>query len=101
MFPLEAQPGRLSELLKLFGRFEDVKKCVRQQLVGGAVIALSFVRVRHPTLNFQEMHQLPSTFDDRVDFSPHYVVVKGPAARMIVRTKAETEWLLREGARRQ
>lgn len=59
MYPLDAQPGRLSTLLRLSRRAEDMKKCVRQQLIGGAKVALAFVRVRNPTLNFRDMHKLP------------------------------------------
>ena len=75
-----------------------MKRCVRQQLIGGAKITLAYVRVQNPSLNFQDMHKLPSTADDRVDFAPHYVVVTGPAEKIIYHAEAETERLFREAA---
>ena len=59
MYPLDPLPERLNSLLRLFRQPEDMKKCVRQQLIGCAKVALAFVRVRNPTLNFREMHKLP------------------------------------------
>ena len=101
MYPLDPLPERLSSLLKLFCQTKDMERCVRHQLIGGAKIAQAFVRVRHPTLNFHEMHKFPSSVGDRVDFVPHYAVVGGPAEKMIDKTRAETERLLREGVSRQ
>ena len=83
MYPLDAQPGHLSTLLRLFCQAKDMKRCVRQQLIGGAKVALAFVRVLNSTLNFQEMHKMPPSADDRVDFSPHYAVVAGSAKKII------------------
>ena len=52
MYPLNAQTNRLSQLLQIFGSPEDLKRCVRHQLIGGAMVALEFVRVHNPSLNF-------------------------------------------------
>jgi len=101
MYPLDPQPGRMSTLLRLLHQAEDMKRCVRQQLIGGAKVALAFVRVQNPTLNFEDMHKLPPSADDRVDFSPHYAVVAGPAEKIIDHAGAETERLLREDASRR
>ena len=74
---------------------------MRQKLVGGAQVALAFVRAWHPTLNFRQTSQLPSFEGNEMDFSPHYDVVQDPAARIITQTEVQTERLLREGASRQ
>ena len=86
----------LSQLLKIFCPAENMKACVRQQLIGGAKVALAFVRVHNPSLNFQDLHKLPSTANDRVEFDPHNVVVADSAEKIIDYSNAKTEWLLRE-----
>ena len=52
MYPLNAQSNRLSQLLQIFGSSKDLKRCVRHQLIGGAKVALAFVRVHNTSLNF-------------------------------------------------
>ena len=52
MYPLNPPLNRLSQLLRIFSSLEDLKKCVRHQLVGGAKFALAFMRVHNPSLNF-------------------------------------------------
>ena len=52
MYPLNIQPSRLSQMLRIFRSPEDMKACVRHQLIGGAKVALAFVRVHNPSLNF-------------------------------------------------
>ena len=69
---------------------------VRHQPVGGAKVALAFVRVHNPNLNFPDLHKLPSNPTDRVEFDPHYAVVGESAERIIDSSNAETEKLLRE-----
>ena len=100
MYPLDVQPEGLAALLRKFRRVEDVKECVCQQLVGGAQVALAFVRAWHPALNFKEIAHLPPSEGNVVDFMPHYVVVGDPAARIIAQTEAQTERLFREGVNR-
>ena len=96
MYPLNAQPNRLSQLLKKFHSPEEMKWRIRHQLVGGAKVALAFVRVHNPNINFQELHKLPSTDTNRVDFDPHYAAVGESAEKIIDCSVAETEKLLRE-----
>ena len=52
MYPLNPPLNRLSQLLWIFKSPEDLKKCVCHQLVGGAKVALVFMRVHNPSLNF-------------------------------------------------
>ena len=101
MYPLNAQPNRLSQLLKIFRSPEDMKWCVRHQLIGGAKIALAFVRVHNPTLNFQDLHKLPSTASNKVEFGPHYSTVADSAEKIMDYSDAETERLLREARSRR
>ena len=75
MYPLNAQPNRLSQLLKIFRSPEEMKWRVRHQLVGGAKVPLAFVLVHNPNLNFRDLHKLPSTATDRVEFDSHYAAV--------------------------
>ena len=72
---MNAQPSRLSQPLKIFRSPEEMKWRVRHQLLGGAKVALAFVRVHNPNINFQDLHKLPSTVNDRVEFDPHYAAV--------------------------
>ena len=96
MYPLNAQPNRLSQLLRIFRSPEEMKWRVRHQLVGGAKVALAFVRVHNPTLNFRDLHKLPSTANGRVELDPHYAGVGDSAEKIIDCSNAETERLLRE-----
>ena len=43
MYHLNVQPSRLSQLLKILRSPEDMKRCLRHQLIGGATVALAFV----------------------------------------------------------
>ena len=52
-------------------------------LTSGAKVALAFMRVYNPSLNFRDLHRLPSTVDDRVNFELHYAVVEESAERII------------------
>ena len=73
-----------------------MKRCVSQQLIGGSKVALAFVRVHNPSLNFRDLHKLPSTANDRVELDPHYIAVGESAEKIIDCSNAETERLLRE-----
>ena len=83
MYPLNTQPSRLCQLLMIFRSLEDMKRCVCHQLIGGAKVALAFVRVHNPSLNFWDLHKLPSTASNKVDFDLHYAAVAGVAKRII------------------
>ena len=69
---------------------------IRHQLIGGAKVALAFVRVHNPTLNFRDLHKLPSTANNKVEFDPHYAAVADSAEKIIDYSSAETERLLHE-----
>ena len=54
LFPLNEQPQCLAALLTRFRDGKAIKKFVRDQLVGGANAALSFVRIHRPHLNLEK-----------------------------------------------
>ena len=99
MYPLNTQPTRLGQLLKIFRSPEDMKWCVRHQLIGGAKVALAFVRARYPLLDYQNLYQLPLSPDGVIDMTPHYAAVMGSAEKIIDLSNAETEKILREPRR--
>ena len=73
MYPLNTQPTRLSQFLKKIRSPEDMKWCVRHQLIGGAKVALAFVRACYPLLDYQSLHHLPLSPDGVIDLTPHYL----------------------------
>ena len=83
MYPLNTQLMRLGQLLKIFRSPEDMKWCVRHQLIGGAKVALAFVRAHYPLLVYQNLHQLPLLSDAVIDLRPHYVPVMESAEKII------------------
>ena len=99
MYPLNTQPTRLGQLLKIFRSPEDMKWCVRHQLIGGANVALAFVRARYPLLDYQSLHQLPLSSHAVIDLRPHYTAVMESAEKIIDLSNAETEKILREPRR--
>ena len=101
MYPLNIQPNHLSQLLKIFHSAENMKACVRHQLIGGAKVALAFVRVHNPSLSFQDLHKLSLTASSKVEFDPHYAAVASSAEKIIDYSDAETERLLHEDASRR
>ena len=52
--------------------------------------------MHNPSLSFRDLHMLPSTVDDRVNFLPHYAEVEKSAEMIIDASNAETERLLRQ-----
>jgi hypothetical protein len=42
MYLLNVHPSHLSQFLKILRSPEDMKKCARHQLIGGATVALAF-----------------------------------------------------------
>ena len=60
-------------------------------MIGGAKVALAFVRVVNPSLNFEDLHKIPSTARNKVEFDSHYVAVVGSAERIIDYSNVETE----------
>ena len=99
MYPLNTPITRLSQLLKLFSSINSLKRCVRHQLVGGATIALAFVRVRQPSLLFKGLHQLPMAADNKIELSSHYAAVEESAEKIVDFSIDETMKLLRDPRR--
>ena len=74
MFPRNPQPQGLAALMKAFMHGEAIHKFVRVQLVAGAKVALSWVRVHHPRINLDNISQsLPSPpGGGLIPMAPHY-----------------------------
>ena len=96
MYPLNDHPSQLSRLLRMLRSPENMKRHVCRQLIGGATVALAFVRVKNPLVNFHDLHKLPETDNNRVDFIPHYEAVGDATEKIVDSSNAETEWLLCE-----
>jgi hypothetical protein len=83
MFPQNKQPESFDELKVLFKRTENIHHFVRAQLVGGAKLALAWVRYHHRKIDF---HLIARGFSDKKYYlTRHYDVISEPAERMIDR----------------
>jgi hypothetical protein len=76
MFPLNNQPEGLPALLDRFENGDVVYSFVQEHLRCGALVALSFVRVHYPEVDFELLKMLPPTPNGRVDMEPHYAACK-------------------------
>ena len=84
MFPRNKQPESFDDLKKLFKRTENIHHFVRAQLVGGAKLALAWVRYHHRKIDF---HFIARGFSDKKRYylTKHYDAISEPAERMIDR----------------
>jgi hypothetical protein len=84
MFPQNKQPESFDELKVLFKRTENIHHFVRAQLVGGAKLALAWVRYHHRKIDF---HLIARGFSDKKKYylTRHYDAISEPAERMIDR----------------
>lgn len=101
LFPLDETPQGLSALLRKFRLGEAIDDFIRAQLVAGAMTALAFVRVRHPTLDLVTVGRgIPPTADGGpMLMGPYYAVARGPAENIIRLVELETRaQLQRQGA---
>ena len=55
LFPLNPLPQGLHNLLRHFRKVLRIHQFVRDQLIGGARVALAWVRVHHPRVNLQKI----------------------------------------------
>jgi hypothetical protein len=53
MFPLNPAPEGFTALMKKFCSVEAIRERVRQQLIGGAKVALAFIRIHQPYINLE------------------------------------------------
>ena len=83
MFPLNAQPVGLPALMERFGNGQAIYSFVRQHLICGANVALSFVRVRYPRVDMEVVGTLPETSSGRTIMEPHYAACKGAAKKIV------------------
>ena len=84
MFPRNPQPESFDELKKLFKRTENIHSFVKAQLVGGATLALAWVRYHHRKIDFS---LIARGFSDKKKYylTKHYAAISEPAERMVDR----------------
>ena len=100
-FPLNSPIEGFRGLFKFFGSMADVRSCLRAQLVAGAQLGLSFVRVRHPDVDMDALPDLSSgTLDPRgrIDLVPHYAATEQAAKRIVHRLLSKEETIRHPGA---
>ena len=59
MFPLNPPVESFKDLMKKFGSMAGVRSLLRAQIIAGAQLGLSFVRVHHPNLDMDVISRLP------------------------------------------
>ena len=81
LLPLNDTPSGLRALLSKFRFGRAIRSFIREQCIGGAVVALSFCRVHHPTIDLSAIGKgLPSPpGGGRVLMGAHYAAARGPA----------------------
>ena len=85
MFPLDETPTGLKALLKAFRVGRSIKNFVREQCIGGAMVALAFCRLHHPDIDLAEIggELPPPPGGGRVLMGTHYAVARGPVERIV------------------
>ena len=80
-----------------FCRGEAIHDFVREQLIGGARVALAFVHVHHPHIDLKVVGRgLPPTpGGGNLQMEAHYEAAAGPAANIIRLVENETDNILR------
>ena len=78
LFPLNEQPQGLRVLLDSFHEGKTIKKFVRGQLIGGANIALAFIRTHYPNFDWKKIAFGPAPVPDGglVPMKEHYDVTR-------------------------
>jgi len=96
MFPLDAIPSSLLDLLAKFQDLSAVRECVRQQLVDGTKAALSLVRLHRPDVDVAAVAGGPPTppAGSTWNMVPHYQAVDRPAEEIVDFFEEQTNVLL-------
>lgn len=99
MFPLNPQPQRLEDLMKKFSGVNRIKGLIREQLIGGAKVALAFVKAHYPRINLDVIgDKLPANAKDgRLEMESLYELASTPAENIVDRVEAETDLLIEQG----
>ena len=98
LFPLNPAPSTLGGLLDWYRNPREVRKYVREQLVNGAIVALSFVRIHCPRLDIAKICRglpLRDGEDPRSNMQWHYDAVRRPAENVIRQLEWEEDQVLR------
>ena len=95
LFPLNEQPEGLSALLEKFRKGKAIKRFVREQLIGGANVALAFVRTHYPNIDLKKIARGPVPGGGLVPMQEHYKETRTDALVLIHRVlKEEEEWAI-------
>ena len=83
--------------MRKFCRGEAIHDFVREQLIGGARVALAFVHVHHPHIDLKVVGRglPPAPGGGDVQMEAHYEAAAGPAANIIRLVENETDNILR------
>lgn len=96
LFPLNEQPGSLAELLRRFRNGKAIKKFVREQLIGGANVALGWIRSHYPRFDFQKIAAGPPPVPGGgpVPMEEHYRETRADALVIVHKIlKEEKNWV--------
>ena len=93
LFPLNDTPSGLVALPKEFRFGRAIRSFIREQCIGGTMVALAFYRVHHPTIDLAAIRRgLPPPPDGgRVPMDAHYIAARGPAESIIRLVESETQ----------
>ena len=96
LFPMNEQPEGLAELLKRFRQGKAIKKFVREQLIGGANVALGWVRSHYPNFDFLKISAGPPPVPGGgpVPMQEHYQATRADALVIVHKVlKEEKNWV--------
>jgi hypothetical protein len=90
-------------MMKKFHFVRDIQECVWQELIGGARVALRFVRVHHPHIDMEVIGSgLPSPpCDGRVQMEDPYTAALGQTENISRLIEAEKNCILEQLARQE
>lgn len=83
LFPELPVPVNVKGLIERFCEGAVVRGATHEQLVEGAVLALSFVRLRYPSLNLDSLHLTPSCVPDDAQLGPIYDMMENTARQLV------------------
>ena len=93
LFPLDEQPRGIFVLSQKFSSYEKAKLLVRQQLVGGAKVALAIAKTHYPQMDFLLIARGPQAAPGhrRVSMMDKYEAAHSVALDLMLLAEEETE----------
>ena len=96
LFPLNEQPQGLASLIERFRQGKAIKKFVWDQLIGGANVALTFVRTHYPNLDWKRIARGPALLPSGgpMPMEEHYKATRLDALVLVHHVlKEEESWV--------